>query len=161
MFKFEKVPRAYTTSAQSASAHFSQWNCGHVHARKLPYHWNSDGYFPFSFNVGNTAFHFSLRGASFCVLGMVIFSTELHFGHFGQPISLLDFRFLTYFPSHARSILHVFQGTQGILWVGWVEEYCLLCTAGRGTLDVEDVEDVEDVADVEDVKDVEDRTWRT
>ena len=40
-------------------------------------------------------------------------------------------------------------------------EYCLLCTAGRGTLDVEDVEDVEDVADVEDVKDVEDRTWRT
>ena len=37
-------------------------------------------------------------------------------------------------------------------------EYCLLCTAGRGTLDVEDVEDV---ADVEDVKDVEDRTWRT
>ena len=33
-------------------------------------------------------------------------------------------------------------------------EYCLLCTAGRGTLDVEDVEDVEDVADVEDVKDV-------
>ena len=40
-------------------------------------------------------------------------------------------------------------------------EYCLLCTAGRGTLDAEDVEDVEDVADVEDVKDVEDRTWRT
>ena len=118
MFKFEKVPRPYTTSAQSASAHFSQWNCGHVHARKLPYHWNSDGYFPFSFNVGNTAFHFSLRGALFCVLGMVIFSTELHFGHFGQQISLRDFRFLTYFPSHARSILHVFQGTQGMLWGG-------------------------------------------
>ena len=39
-----------------------------------------------------------------------------------------------------------------------IMEYCLLCTAGRGTLDVEDVEDVEDVADVEDVKDVEDRT---
>ena len=45
--------------------------------------------------------------------------------------------------------------------IGFFGEYCLLCTAGRGTLDAEDVEDVEDVADVEDVKDVEDRTWRT
>ena len=81
-------------------------------------HWNYDGYFPFPFNVGNTAFHFSLRGASLCVLGIVIFSTELHFGHFGQQISLHDFRFLTYAPSHARSILHVFQGTQGMLWGG-------------------------------------------
>ena len=41
-----------------------------------------------------------------------------YFGHFGQQISLHDFRFLMHFPSYARSIVHVFRGTQGIWWGG-------------------------------------------
>ena len=53
----------------------------------------------------------------FCVLGMVILSTKPHLGHFGQQISLHHFCYFTYLPLDARSILHVFQGTQGI-WRG-------------------------------------------
>ena len=41
-----------------------------------------------------------------------------YFGHFGQQTSLHDFRFLMHFPSYARSIVHVFQGAQGIWWGG-------------------------------------------
>ena len=96
-----------------------------MHARRLRNHWNYDGYFPFSFKFGSTACYFSVRGASFCVLGMVILSTKPHLGHFGQQISLHHFGFFTYLPLDARSILHVFQGTQGIWWGGlggWVGE---------------------------------------
>ena len=89
-----------------------------MHARRLRNHWNYDGYFPFSFKFGSTACYFSVRGASFCVLGMVILSTKPHLGHFGQQISLHHFRYFTYLPLDARSILHVFQGTQGISWGG-------------------------------------------
>ena len=88
-----------------------------MHARRPRNHWNYDAYFPFSFKFGSTACYFSVRGASFCVLGMVILSTKLHLGHFGQQISLHHFRYFTYLPLDARSILHVFQGTQGI-WRG-------------------------------------------
>ena len=89
-----------------------------MHARRLRNHWNYDGYFPFSFKFGSTACYFSVRGASFCVLGMGILSTKPHLGHFGQQISLHHFRYFTYLPLDARSILHVFQGTQGIWWGG-------------------------------------------
>ena len=89
-----------------------------MHARRLRNHWNYDGYFPFSFKFGSTACYFSVRGASFCVLGMGILSTKPHLGHFGQQISLHRFRYFTYLPLDARSILHVFQGTQGIWWGG-------------------------------------------
>ena len=89
-----------------------------MHARRLRNHWNYDGYFPVSFKFGSTACYFSVRGASFCVLGMVILSTRPHLGHFGQQISLHHFRYFTYLPLDARSILHVFQGTQGIWWAG-------------------------------------------
>ena len=89
-----------------------------MHARRLRNHWNYDGYFPFSFKFGSTACYFSVRGASFCVLGMVILSTKPHLGHFGQQISLHHFGYFTYLPLDARSILHVFQGTQGIWWDG-------------------------------------------
>ena len=89
-----------------------------MHARRLRNHWNYDGYFPFSFKFGSTACYFSVRGASFCVLGMAILSTKPHLGHFGQQISLHHFRYFTYLPLDARSILHVFQGTRGIWWGG-------------------------------------------
>ena len=89
-----------------------------MHARRLRNHWNYDGYFPFSFKFGSMACYFSVRGASFCVLGMVILSTKPHLGHFGQQISLHHFRYFTYLPLDARSVLHVFQGTQGIWWGG-------------------------------------------
>ena len=90
-----------------------------MHARKLRNHWNYDAYVPFSFKFGSTPCYFSVRGASFCVLGMVILSTKPHLGHFGQQISLHDFRYFTYFPLDAWYILlHVFQGTQGIWWGG-------------------------------------------
>ena len=60
-----------------------------------------DAYFPFSFKFGSTPCYFSVRGASFCVLGMVILSTKPHLGHFGQQIRLHDFRYFTYFPLDA------------------------------------------------------------
>ena len=52
---------------------------------------------------------------------MVILSTKPHLGHFGQQISLHHFRYFTYLPLDARSILHVFQGTRGIWWGGLSE----------------------------------------
>ena len=96
-----------------------------MHARRLRNHWNYDGYFPFSFKFGSTACYFSARGASFCVLGMVILSTKPHLGHFGQQISLHHFRYFTYLPLDARSILHVSRvrrASGGVGWVGGVGE---------------------------------------
>ena len=93
-----------------------------MHARRLRNHWNYDGYFPFSFKLGSTACYFSVRGASFCVLGMVILSTKPHLGHFGQQISLHHFRYFPYLPLDARSILHVFRASGGVGWVRGVGE---------------------------------------
>lgn len=60
----------------------------------------------------------------FCARGMISCSGDGHlvgeaaFRHFGQQISLHYFRHFAYFPLDARSILHVFQGTQCIWWGG-------------------------------------------
>ena len=98
-----------------------------------------------------TRLHFSLRGASFCVLGMVIFSTERILDILGNRLVCMIFASLRIFQVtqgryymfsrvhrasggvccvggwdvhnvrwnfHTWSILHVFQGTQGIWWGG-------------------------------------------
>ena len=93
-----------------------------MHALKLRNHWNYDAYFPFSFKFGSTPCYFSVRGASFCVLGMVILSTKPHLGHFGQQISLHIFAILRIFHlTHGRyyyMFSRVRRASGGVGWVG-------------------------------------------